>query len=325
MSDLPQGQLNQLLSTYGNQLCEEQQRCEALLRDTFPEYPRQLSLLVNALKQGVPKELLASHNKVPFEVTRSRLTRKLTDEMFVQEQAAQWVIDSWSEALGVGQVIRPGTMMQPPEVSGGKGNMPSGGYAPTAVSGNSGNSGNYNNPANYNPPLTPPQQNYNPPPNYNDPGNYNPPPQNYNQPQNYNPPNYGAPVNYGGNYGTGTPVVRPSSGPPGVWIWYIVYCVFLALGFVSFGLLVLIGSATDTSSESSVAGGVVAMIMLLIPAIPFGIAPFLPRSPGTWVYHLILICLGLPSCYCTPFSIPLLIFWLQPQTKAYFNMSQPGY
>jgi hypothetical protein len=316
MSDLPQGQLNQLLATHGNQLCEEQQRCEALLRDTFPEYPRQLSLLVNALKQGVPKELLASHNKVPFEVTRSRLTRKLADEMFVQEQAAQWVIDSWSEALGVGQAKPPGTMMQPPEVSGGKGNMPSGGYAPTVVSGNSGNSGNYNNPANYNPPPNTPQQNYNPPPNYNNPGNYNPPPNN--SPQNYNPPNYGAPVNYGGNYGTGAPVVRPNSGPPGVWTWYVVYCVTITAFLLLFALIFLVAGIGGSDPDGRV-GGVILAMMCFIIAIPFGIAPFLPKQNWVWIYNLVLICLSLTSCYCTLFAIPLLIFWIRPETKAYFN------
>jgi hypothetical protein len=290
MNDLPQAQFNQLLSTYGSQLCEEQQRCEALLRDTFPEYPRQVSLLVNALKQGVPQELLASHNKIPFEVTRSRLALKLADEMFVQDEAAQWVVNSWSEALGVA-APRPGTVMQPPEVSGGTGNTPPGAFAPTMVrpsdsgnsgnAGNMGNSGNYNNPANYNPPATPP---------------------------------YGAPV----NYGAGNVMVRPTSGQPQVWVWFIVYCVAMGLLYLVNALLNIIAiTAADTSG-----GAILRVILVMIYSIGtvlFAAAPFLPKTRWAWIYDIVVICIGCISC-CLPASIALLIFWLKPELKTFFNV-----
>jgi hypothetical protein len=51
----------------------------------------------------------------------------------------------------------------------------------------------------------------------------------------------------------------------------------------------------------------------------FGAAPFLPKRRWVWIYDLVLICLSFTGC-CIAFGIPLLIFWLKPETKAFFNM-----
>lgn len=46
---------------------------------------------------------------------------------------------------------------------------------------------------------------------------------------------------------------------------------------------------------------------------------FLPRSPGAWTYHIVLICLGLSSPCFVPICVPLLIYWLQTPAKSYFG------
>jgi len=46
---------------------------------------------------------------------------------------------------------------------------------------------------------------------------------------------------------------------------------------------------------------------------------FLPNTSGAWIYHLVLICIGLTSACCMLVSIPLLIFWLREDTQAYFG------
>ena len=38
-----------------------------------------------------------------------------------------------------------------------------------------------------------------------------------------------------------------------------------------------------------------------------------------WVYGIVVIALGIATCYFFPFSIPLLIFWIKPEVKAYMN------
>lgn len=45
-----------------------------------------------------------------------------------------------------------------------------------------------------------------------------------------------------------------------------------------------------------------------------------PRS-WLWTYDLVIICLGMSSACFLPACIPLLIFWLKPDTKRYFGRS----
>jgi hypothetical protein len=54
-------------------------------------------------------------------------------------------------------------------------------------------------------------------------------------------------------------------------------------------------------------------------AAPFAVAPFLPRRRWVWVLHVVLIALGMTSCACIPATVPLLIFWIRPETQAWFG------
>jgi hypothetical protein len=38
-----------------------------------------------------------------------------------------------------------------------------------------------------------------------------------------------------------------------------------------------------------------------------------------WVYDLVVICVGMTSFCCMPVCIPLLIFWIKPEVRAYFG------
>jgi hypothetical protein len=49
------------------------------------------------------------------------------------------------------------------------------------------------------------------------------------------------------------------------------------------------------------------------------VALLLPPRPWTWIYHLVIICFGMTSACCIPMCVPLVIFWLKPDTKAYFG------
>jgi hypothetical protein len=53
-------------------------------------------------------------------------------------------------------------------------------------------------------------------------------------------------------------------------------------------------------------------------AAAFVAALFLPRKRWAWVCHMVLICLGLTGCFF-PASLPLLLFFIKPETQAYFN------
>lgn len=106
--------------------------------------------------------------------------------------------------------------------------------------------------------------------------------------------------------------------------WFRIYCivmtlVYLVLAGVGVYLFIVQPRMQDLSKNQVAIMGVAYMIVGGLLLIPFAIAPFLPRRRWVWVFGLVLICLGLTSPCFLPFAIPLLIFWIKPQTKALFG------
>ncbi len=105
---------------------------------------------------------------------------------------------------------------------------------------------------------------------------------------------------------------------PAVWTWYVVYAVVMAIVyFLAIGLGVFL-AAFAPKTEDSIEGVVVVVVSLPLMVL-YGLAPFRAKTPGAWTYHLVLICLGLTSACCIPVSLPLLIYWMKPETKTYFG------
>jgi phosphate transport system substrate-binding protein len=96
----PQERLNQLLAKEGAELCDDPQRCEECLKAEFPEHSSQVSLLINAMKIGVSKELLAAQNQqIPYLAVRSRLIQRLATNLFLESYPSEWAVDTWWAAL----------------------------------------------------------------------------------------------------------------------------------------------------------------------------------------------------------------------------------
>ena len=121
----------------------------------------------------------------------------------------------------------------------------------------------------------------------------------------------------------------PAGDTPPVWLWYRVYAVLMALLYVFtaiMGILYLAGAgfAPGLAGADQAMLTIYGVLMLgfgVVLAGVFGAAPFLPKKKWAWIYHLVLIALGLTSCCCMPASIPLLIYWLRPEAKAMFEES----
>jgi len=79
----------------------------------------------------------------------------------------------------------------------------------------------------------------------------------------------------------------------------------------------------DRMSDLGVEGMVFAVCGFPL-MIPFGMGVLLPARPWAWTMGMVLICLGLTSVCTIPACIPLLIFWLRPETKAFFGKLAPG-
>jgi MFS family permease len=121
---------------------------------------------------------------------------------------------------------------------------------------------------------------------------------------------------------------QASRGPqePPVWKWYVAYCAVIAImnllmiiGMVFFAIAARSEMNQRESQESLVLGLIYIGAGLLFLA-PYAAAPFLPRRRWAWVMGVVLIGIGMPSICCWPVVIPLLIFWLKPENKAFFGV-----
>jgi hypothetical protein len=122
------------------------------------------------------------------------------------------------------------------------------------------------------------------------------------------------------------PYAIPTPEKPGVVTWFKVYAVAMAvlyLGLAAASVLLLIfaermADSSTSATEWRVHGAV--MLGMGIPLAGAFVVPLVVRKrPWVWIYDLVLICLGLTSCATWPATIPLLIFWIKPEVKAWFG------
>lgn len=110
---------------------------------------------------------------------------------------------------------------------------------------------------------------------------------------------------------------------PSVYKWYVVYCVFMALMYGALAVMgfvfLFVAPDPEMNAEEQRVMGVVFLLMGLVFALPYAVAPFLPRASWVWVFGLVLICIGLSSACCLPACVPLLIFWLKPEMKEFYG------
>ena len=118
---------------------------------------------------------------------------------------------------------------------------------------------------------------------------------------------------------------RPGQAPQ-VLLWYRVYCglmagLYLLVAAGGGAMLVFRDKLADreTADEFWLAYGFLMVVLGVILLLVFLAAFFLPRKPWAWIYHLVLIALGMTSACCLPACIPLLIFWVNAETRAYFG------
>ena len=126
------------------------------------------------------------------------------------------------------------------------------------------------------------------------------------------------------------PYPRPALTRPGVLPWQLAYCAAMALLYL---LITAAGVAmaifhqemaepkTDPDGTTTLVMGVLMALVCLALTVAYAAAFVLPRRRWAWVYHLVLIAIGLTSCACIPFSLPLLVFWIRPEVQAWYGMS----
>lgn len=126
-------------------------------------------------------------------------------------------------------------------------------------------------------------------------------------------------------------MLNPATQPqkPPIWGWYVAYCFAMAIQMF---LLVLLGLnfifSGPPNREMSVGdAGVMGLIFIVLGSAlmtPYLAAPFLPRRRWAWGLGFALIIISMSGTCCMPAAIPLLIQWVKPETKGYFDEGSEG-
>jgi MFS family permease len=116
---------------------------------------------------------------------------------------------------------------------------------------------------------------------------------------------------------------------PKVVFWFRVYCgfmtaVYTVMGLASIAFIVFSSKIAEHDKDEVPEAFVIAYGVFLVAlglglaaafATPFFVAP----KPWVWIYDLLLIAVGMTSCACWPITIPMLIYWIKPETQAHFG------
>jgi uncharacterized membrane protein len=114
---------------------------------------------------------------------------------------------------------------------------------------------------------------------------------------------------------------RPSTarGRPAVITWFRVYAIATVLFYVVFiaGWIFASTGPAIHDPDRALTLLVIGSVVFLLGAF-YAVAAMVPFKPWGWTLGLVAICLGLSSCMVFA-AVPLLIFWMKPETKAAFG------
>jgi len=91
--------LQEIIDTYGVNICDEPNRLEGLLRDQCGQYKREIRLLINTLKEGVVSDLSQGKGSMPAELLVPQSCKKIEENLLISPEAAEWAVKSWAIAL----------------------------------------------------------------------------------------------------------------------------------------------------------------------------------------------------------------------------------
>ncbi|HEV3220118.1 MAG TPA: hypothetical protein VGZ48_10130 [Candidatus Acidoferrales bacterium] len=107
MNDLARQKLVKLVDTQTPALMEDSERFEAFLRDYCGECKPEISAILAALEEDIPRDLRRMRGQ-PYPLLREQLANRLQDDRSLHQEAALWAVESWAVALE----IAPGSQRQ---------------------------------------------------------------------------------------------------------------------------------------------------------------------------------------------------------------------
>jgi len=100
-NDAIEAALKRLVERYGLGLLRESQRLKSLLQDECPQARREISVLLQALDENVPQDLMRVHSGEPVQALAPRLAKRLAEEKMIAPEASRWAVRVWARGLGV--------------------------------------------------------------------------------------------------------------------------------------------------------------------------------------------------------------------------------
>jgi len=116
----------------------------------------------------------------------------------------------------------------------------------------------------------------------------------------------------------GAPAVATPPARPPVWRWYVVFCAVSLLLYLALGLVGVVMYFDPALADERFENAALAVVSLCM-APWFAVAPFVPRRPWAWTYGAAMLVLGMLVCCTLPAAIPLLVIWMNPETRAAFG------
>lgn len=101
MNEIPREILRRVVAKHGGAVYTDARKCQNLLNDLCGEYEREINVLIAALEQRVPLDLLAGARTMPVETLLSRLQKRLEEQTALTNEAARWAVESWAAALSL--------------------------------------------------------------------------------------------------------------------------------------------------------------------------------------------------------------------------------
>ena len=102
---------------------------------------------------------------------------------------------------------------------------------------------------------------------------------------------------------------------PSVVVWYKVFCAAHGSPVRTAAILGVFVLNSFTPNDEAFIDGILLVILGPPFAVAYGLGFFWEEKPWHWIYGIVLIGISLTSCCCFPVSIPLLIYWLKPETN----------
>jgi WD40 repeat protein len=99
MNDFLRDKLCEVLAAHGRPLLDDRPRCEAALWLAAGENSRGMFALLGALDRKVPQALLTAPPERRDAELLAKLTRRLVDDLDMDEAAARWAVEAWARAV----------------------------------------------------------------------------------------------------------------------------------------------------------------------------------------------------------------------------------